>query len=87
MQDLILLKLGEIVLKGLNRSTFEDILIKNMRRRLAPLGTFTFRKSQSTIVAEPDNDDIDFDEAVERISRVFGIVGFSVATERVAILE
>lgn len=79
MKKVILVKNGEIVLKGLNRSTFEDILIKNMRRRLAPLGTFTFRKSQSTIVAEPDSDDVDFDEAVERISRVFGIVGFSVA--------
>ena len=79
MKKVILVKNGEIVLKGLNRSTFEDIMIKNMRRRLADLGTFTFRKSQSTIVAEPAEDDIDFDEAVERVSRVFGIVGFSVA--------
>ena len=50
-----------------------------MRRRLASVGQFTFRKSQSTIVAEPVDDDIDFDEAVSQVSRVFGIVGFSVA--------
>lgn len=79
MKKVILVKNGEIVLKGLNRSTFEDILIKNMRRRLASVGQFTFRKSQSTIVAEPVDDDIDFDEAVNQVSRVFGIVGFSVA--------
>lgn len=79
MKKVILVKNGEIVLKGINRSTFEDILIKNMRRRLASVGQFTFRKSQSTIVAEPVDDDIDFDEAVNQVSRVFGIVGFSVA--------
>lgn len=79
MKKVILVKNGEIVLKGLNRSTFEDILIKNMRRRLASVGQFTFRKSQSTIVAEPVDDGIDFDEAVSQVSRVFGIVGFSVA--------
>ena len=79
MKKVILVKNGEIVLKGLNRSTFEDLLIKNMRRRLASVGQFTFRKSQSTIVAEPVDDDIDFDEAVSQVSRVFGIVGFSVA--------
>ena len=69
MKKVILVKNGEIVLKGLNRSTFEDILIKNMRRRLASVGQFTFRKSQSTIVAEPVDDDIDFDEAVSQVSR------------------
>ena len=79
MKKVILVKNGEIVLKGLNRSTFEDILIKNMRRRLSPLGTFEFFKSQSTIVASPLEDDVDFDLATERIGRVFGIVGYSVA--------
>ena len=79
MKKVILVKNGEIVLKGLNRSTFEDILIKNIRRRLAPAGTFKFHKSQSTISVIPDDDNIDFDLAVECMKRVFGIVGFSVA--------
>ena len=79
MKKVILVKNGEIVLKGLNRSTFEDILIKNIRRRLAPVGTFKFHKSQSTITVIPDDDDIDFDLAVACMKRVFGIVGFSVA--------
>ena len=35
---IILIKNGELVLKGLNRNTFEDILIKNMRKALAEIG-------------------------------------------------
>ena len=42
MKEIILVKDGELALKGLNRSTFEDILVKNMRRRLSPLGKFAF---------------------------------------------
>lgn len=79
MEKLILVKNGELALKGLNRSTFEDILIKNMRRRLRALGEFEFRKSQSTVMVIPKSEDIDFDEATEIISRVFGIAAFSVA--------
>ena len=79
MKKVILFKNGEIVLKGLNRSTFEDILIKNMRRRLSTLGKFEFVKSQSTIMAVPESDEIDFDRAVELMRHVFGVVGFSVA--------
>ena len=67
MKKVILIKNGELVLKGLNRSTFEDMLIKNMKRRLMSLGTFRFTKAQSTIMAGPEDEDIDFDEAVERI--------------------
>lgn len=77
MKEIILIKNGELALKGLNRSTFEDALIKNMRRRLKSLGEFTIRKAQSTIYFEPQSEDFDFDEALERISRIFGIAGFS----------
>ncbi|MGN1194458.1 MAG: tRNA uracil 4-sulfurtransferase ThiI [Acutalibacteraceae bacterium] len=79
MKKVILIKNGELALKGLNRSTFEDILVKNLRRRLSALGEFKFTKSQSTVIAEPLDESIDFEEAVERVSRVFGIAGFSVA--------
>ena len=77
MKEIILIKDGELALKGLNRSTFEDILIKNMRTRISSLGNFTFRKSQSTITVEPQDETIDLDEAVARIGKVFGIVGIS----------
>ena len=77
MKEIILIKNGELALKGLNRSNFEDALIKNMRRRLKNLGDFTIRKAQSTIYFEPQSEDFDFEEALSRISRIFGIAGFS----------
>ena len=78
MKEVILVKNGELALKGLNRSTFEDILVKNMKRRLIhSVGKFTFTKSQSTIIVEPNEEDLDFEKAVEVISKVFGIAGFS----------
>lgn len=77
MKEIILIKNGELALKGLNRRTFEDILIKNMRYRLNSLGTWRFTPSQSTIMAEPADEDADFDEAADRLSKVFGIAAFS----------
>ncbi len=77
MKEIILIKNGELALKGLNRCNFEDILIKNMRRRLKELGEFTIRKAQSTIYVEPQSEDFDFEEALARVGRVFGIAGYS----------
>ena len=77
MKEIILIKNGELALKGLNRSSFEDILIKNMKRRLKELGDFNFTKSQSTIVVEPVSEGIDLDDAVEILERVFGIAALS----------
>lgn len=77
MKEIVLIKNGELALKGLNRSSFEDVLIKNMRRHLAKLGTFNFTKSQSTIMVEPEDEDIDLDDAVDALTRVFGIAALS----------
>lgn len=76
MNELILLKSGEIALKGLNRSSFEDALIRNSRRRLEDLGRFKFYKAQSAIYAEP-MEECDLDEALERLSKVFGFSALS----------
>lgn len=76
MKEIILIKNGELVLKGLNRNTFEDVLIKNMRKALRELGEFKFTKSQSTIMVE-SLDDADLDDAVEKLKRVFGIAALS----------
>ena len=76
MKEVLLLKLGEIVLKGLNRNTFENALIKNIRRRLAPLGEFEVRMAQSTITVTP-GEGADFEGAVERVRKIFGVITFS----------
>ena len=81
MKEIILIKNGELALKGLNRSTFEDILIKNIRRRIKPLGDFEYRKEQSTISVVPMDDYVDMDEVNERISKVFGIAAYSRALQ------
>lgn len=77
MKEIILIKNGELALKGLNRRTFEEMLVKNMRRRLEGLGSFKFSIEQSTIVIAPDADGVDMDEAFARLCKVFGIAGLS----------
>jgi len=77
MQEVILVKLGEIVLKGLNRRVFEDRLLKNIRRRIARAGNFEVTSSQSTVYIVPKDEDADIDEAEERVSKVFGIIGYT----------
>lgn len=79
--NIILLKYGEISLKGLNRPMFERQLISNVAKALAPLGKFSVRKSQSTIYVEPLEDSADTELAVERLSKVFGIVNICPAVK------
>ena len=77
MKELLLLKNGEIVLKGLNRRQFEDALKKNIKIALNPLGRFEIASAQSAITVKPLSDGIDLDEVCERVSHIFGIVSFS----------
>ncbi|MGN0528601.1 MAG: THUMP domain-containing protein, partial [Eubacterium sp.] len=77
MREIILIKNGELVLKGLNRNTFEDILIKNMKKALKNIGEFSFTKSQSTIAVESIDEGADLDDAVDALKKVFGIAALS----------
>lgn len=77
MNEMILLKLGEMVLKGLNRRSFEDKLQANIYRRLNNLGQFRVYTRQSTTYVEPMTDACDMDGAWEALTRVFGVVGLS----------
>lgn len=77
MKELILAKYGEIALKGLNRNTFEDILMKNIRRRLRSVGAFQYSRAQSTIYIIPKEEDIDLEEAMDRLKTIFGIAALS----------
>ena len=77
MNEMILLKLGELVLKGLNRRSFEDKLQANIHRRLNHLGRFRVYTRQSTTYVEPMEDSCDMDGAWEAMKKVFGVVGLS----------
>ena len=74
MKEIILCKYGEIALKGLNKSTFESMMMKSIRRRLKKFGEIKITKAQSTVYVEPMSDGIDVDEVVERLSKIFGII-------------
>ena len=79
MNEMILLKLGEMVLKGLNRRTFEDKLKGNIVRRVRAYGDFRVYTKQSTTYVEPKNDQADVEGAYEALKKVFGPVGLSLA--------
>lgn len=73
MKEIVLVKYGEMVLKGLNKRTFEDMLTKNIKRRLKSLGHFQLTSAQSTTYITPLDEDIDLGEVVERVGKIFGI--------------
>jgi len=77
MKKVILVRYGEILLKGLNRPSFERKLIENIRRSIKPLGSVKISKSQARIYVEPQVEDYDFDEAIDLLTKVFGIVSVS----------
>ena len=74
MNDILLLKQGEIVLKGLNRRVFEDKLVANVRRRMAHIGKFKIYAAQSTVYVEPLEEAADMDAAFEAAKQIFGFV-------------
>ena len=75
IQEVILCKFGEVVLKGANRQSFESQLIKELRRRASPHGVFKIYFKQSTVYVEPMDDMCDMDGMYEAAKKVFGIVG------------
>ena len=74
MKRIILVRYGEIILKGLNRPVFEDALVKNIRGALGSVGEVSIRKSQANIYIEPLEGEEQADRIVEILKHVFGIV-------------
>lgn len=77
LKNIILVRYGEIMLKGLNRGAFERKLISNIRYALRDLGSINIVKPQGRIFIEPTNDDYDIVKAIDALTRVFGIVSVS----------
>ena len=75
--EMILCKLGEVVLKGLNRRSFEDKLISNLRRRVSKCGNWRIYSKQSTIYVEPVDEGCDLDAAFSACRQVFGVIAVS----------
>ena len=76
MYKAFLIKYGEIGIKGKNRFIFENMLVSQIGHALKPVdGEFEVRKEQGRIYVEAVSD-YDYEETVEALRRVFGIVGF-----------
>jgi thiamine biosynthesis protein ThiI len=74
MKDIILLKQGEMVLKGLNKHRFDQRLQANIRYRIRGCGKFKVYSRQSIVYVEPADDAADVDAAFEALKTVFGII-------------
>ena len=74
MNEIFLMKLGEVVLKGANKRQFENKLRQNVRRRMKPYGNFDVYIMQSTVYVEPMDEATDVDGAWEACRSIFGVV-------------
>ncbi len=82
MKKIILCKYGEIILKGANKSKFESMLLKEVRRRADAVGNFKATYSQSTVVIEPTDENVpdsELEEMLDQAKKVFGFAGVTVA--------
>ncbi|MCA0684702.1 tRNA 4-thiouridine(8) synthase ThiI [Clostridioides difficile] len=71
--NILIVKYGEIGVKGKNRYIFENRLIRNIRNMLKPIGRFNVYKEYGRIYV--DSEDYDYEEVIEEVRKVFGIVG------------
>lgn len=82
IQKVVLVRMGEITLKGLNRGKFEKRLTDNIKRRLEPIGNFQVVQTHSRIWVVPENEKTDdqlLHEVIEHLTKIFGIVSVSLA--------
>lgn len=77
MERVILVRYGEIALKGLNKSFFIDLLLRNMKASLKGMKDLKLQKIQGRFIVRVD--EIDFDKSLSALRKVFGIVSISEA--------
>lgn len=81
MKEIILCKYGELILKGGNRATFEQMLMKELRYRSLSFGKFKVMRSQSVIYIMPESEDADIDGMFDVAAHSFGIIALGRAAE------
>ena len=81
MKEIILVKCGEMVLKGLNKSSFTAVLLKNIKKRLKPLGKFSITSAQSTIYIDPVEEECPIAAVVDELKKIFGIASICVGAK------
>ena len=73
MKEIILVKYGEIILKGGNRPKFEKKLMDNIRNSIRNIAKINMYMAQATVYIEPLEED-KIDIICERLCKIFGIV-------------
>lgn len=82
MQEIILLKYGEIVLKGLNRGYFDSLLLRRIKAALKSFGgEYDTHYSQSTLVVRPKDADCDVHALAEKLKKIFGLAAVCIGLE------
>ncbi|HOJ12732.1 MAG TPA: tRNA uracil 4-sulfurtransferase ThiI [Clostridiales bacterium] len=79
MNEVILVRYGEIMLKGLNRATFERKLVSNIKKSLYGLGPISVERSQGRIYIESIEENYNIEKAIDKLIKIFGIVSVSPA--------
>ncbi|QEH69239.1 tRNA uracil 4-sulfurtransferase ThiI [Cellulosilyticum sp. WCF-2] len=78
MKNVFLIKYGELAIKGKNRHLFENKLVANIKKNLKTIGEFVVSKEQGRIMVEPvDDAQIEVEQVLDRLSRIFGIIGIA----------
>ncbi|GAA0710573.1 tRNA 4-thiouridine(8) synthase ThiI [Paraclostridium ghonii] len=75
MYNIAIVKYGEIGVKGKNRYIFENKLIKNIKNMLSHIGKFNVYKEYGRIYVDLGEYSEDYEEVLEEIKKVFGVVG------------
>ena len=73
MKEVLLLKYGELILKGANKNYFENTMLRDIRRKISPFGKFDVYTAQSTVFVEPCGEDADIGAALEACGKIFGV--------------
>ncbi|MGL5675963.1 MAG: tRNA uracil 4-sulfurtransferase ThiI, partial [Cellulosilyticaceae bacterium] len=76
-----LVKYGELAIKGKNRYLFENRLVDTIRKNVKTIGKFQVKKEQGRITVEPEDDSVDVQLVIDRLTRIFGIIGVAYGTK------
>lgn len=77
MENVVVIRYGEIMLKGKNKRFFEDKLVSQIRHALSDLGKLRVYKAHSRIYIDVESYNVN--DITDRAKRVFGVVSLSVA--------
>ncbi|MDR5660052.1 tRNA uracil 4-sulfurtransferase ThiI [Serpentinicella sp. ANB-PHB4] len=79
MDKVLIIRYGEIALKGLNKRFFEDKLVKHIRNAISDIGKLKVYKEHSRIYIDFNDEEYDEHDILDRVRKVFGVVSVSVA--------